>query len=131
MYEALPIQDNNDYLQYGEEDEDEDAILNDLMNSSSKFWQLRYYAPYFNVSTFDVMMKLRKSIWPFCSKARIFVDEDIVDLFGPLWVMLTLIVEIAIISFVTYQIDIATMALELKNGTVSSKTIAYSMLKVA
>lgn len=83
------------------------------------------------MTTFDVLLKLRKSIWPFCSKSRIFVDEDIVDLFGPLWVMLTLIVEIAIVSFIVYQIDIATMALEFKNGNFIVKNLSYSMMKVA
>lgn len=60
------------------------------------------------------MNRLRKSIWPFCSKSYLFDDEDRIDLYGPVWVMLTLIVEIAIVGFIDYQIDITTAAIELK-----------------
>ena len=70
------------------------------------------------MSTFDVMTRLRKSLWPFCSKSMLFEDDDKIDLYGPIWIMLTLIVEIAIVGFVNYQIDIATMAIELKSGVI-------------
>jgi len=48
--------------------------------------------------------------------------------------MLTIIVEIAIVGFVTYQIDLATVALELKQGQLPKGFAAgavYSMLKIA
>jgi hypothetical protein len=50
----------------------------------------------------DILNRLRKSIWPFCSKSYLFKDDDNIDLYGPLWVMLTLIVEIAIVGFIVY-----------------------------
>ena len=72
------------------------------------------------MTTFDVMNRLRTSLWPFCSKTTLFVDEDRVDLYGPIWIMLTLIVEIAVVGFINYQIDVATMAIELKGGIIPS-----------
>lgn len=45
--------------------------------------------------------------------------------------MLTLIVEVAIVGFIDYQIDIATFALDLKNGRFPTTFITYSLLKVA
>jgi hypothetical protein len=44
--------------------------------------------------------------------------------------MSTLIVEIAIIGFINYQIDVTTMAIELKGGKIPSFAI-YSLEKVA
>lgn len=64
------------------------------------------------------MNRLRKSLWPFCSKTMLFEDSEGkgVDLYGPIWIMLTLIVEIAVVGFINYQIDVATLAIELKGG---------------
>jgi hypothetical protein len=87
-----------------------------LLGRQPKFYELENYAKYFDVNTFDVLNRLRKSIWPFCSKSMLFEDEDRVDLYGPIWIMLTLIVEIAVVGFINYQIDVATMAIELKGG---------------
>ena len=56
----------------------------------------------------EVLNRLRKSIWPFCSKHGIYEDDDKLDLYGPLWIMITLVVEIAIVGFINYHIDIAT-----------------------
>jgi hypothetical protein len=41
-----------------------------------------------------------------------------IDLYGPIWIMLTLIVEIAVVGFINYQIDVATLAIELKGGKI-------------
>lgn len=68
------------------------------------------------MTTIDILHRLRKSLWPFCSKSHLFADEDKIDLYGPLWIMMTLIVEIAIVGFINYHIDAATMAIELKSG---------------
>jgi hypothetical protein len=92
----------------------DDEIYQEFLTKQTKFWQLAHYKSYFNVSTMDIMLRLRKSIWPFCSKSQLFEDDDRVDLFGPMWIMLTLIVEIAIVGFIDYQIDVATIAIELK-----------------
>jgi hypothetical protein len=84
------------------------------------------------VSTFDVLNRLRKSLWPFCSKSTLFDDDDKVDLYGPIWIMLTLIVEIAVVGFINYQIDLATMAIELKGGKIPHYQMAYySLTKIA
>lgn len=37
--------------------------------NQAKFYQLAYYACYFDVKTMDVLHRLRKAIWPFCSKS--------------------------------------------------------------
>lgn len=80
----------------------------------------------------EVMTRLRKALWPFCSKAGIFEDEDRVDLYGPVWIMITLIVEIAIVGFVNYHIEQATMAIELQGGMMPTHSLAYySLEKVA
>ena len=54
------------------------------------------------MSTVEILHRLRKAIWPFCSKSSLFEDEDRIDLYGPVWIMLTLIVEIAIVGFIDY-----------------------------
>jgi hypothetical protein len=103
-----------------------------MTRTQAKFYELRNYAKYFDVGTFDIMNRLRKSIWPFCSKSMLFDDEDRVDLYGPIWIMLTLIVEIAIVGFVNYHIDVATMAIELKGGVIPHYQSAYySLTKIA
>ena len=79
---------------------------------------MAHYAGYFNVSTMDILHRLRKSLWPFCSKTTLFTDEDKIDLYGPIWIMITLIVEIAIVGFIDYHIDVATYAIELKGGKI-------------
>ncbi len=84
------------------------------------------------MTTFDVLNRLRKSLWPFCSKSTLFVDEDKVDLYGPIWIMLTLIVEIAVVGFINYHIDVATMAIEVKGGKIPTQHMAYySLTKIA
>jgi hypothetical protein len=46
--------------------------------------------------------------------------------------MLTLIVEIAIVGFINYQIDVATLAIELKGGQIPHYQMAYySLSKIA
>jgi hypothetical protein len=60
------------------------------------------------------------------------VDEDRVDLYGPIWIMLTLIVEIAIVGFINYHIDVATMTIEMKGGVIPKMSMAYySLTKIA
>ena len=45
---------------------------------------------------------------------------------------MTLIVEIAIVGFINYNIDIASIAIQLKGGVISSSSIhVYSLTKVA
>jgi hypothetical protein len=103
-----------------------------MLGRQPKFYEIENYAKYFDVGTFDVLNRLRKSIWPFCSKSMLFEEDDRVDLYGPIWIMLTLIVEIAIVGFINYQIDVATMAIELKGGVIPHYNSAYySLTKIA
>lgn len=76
----------------------------------------------------DILNRLRKSLWPFCSKSMLFEDDDRVDLYGPIWIMLTLIVEIAVVGFINYHIDVATMAIELKGGRIPQQNMQYYSL---
>eukprot|EP00347_Sterkiella_histriomuscorum_P018231 403346293 len=118
--------------EYNEDDElYEDELYQMYTMNNTKIWQLAHYKEYFDVSTVDILHRLRKAIWPFCSKSSLFEDEDRIDLYGPVWIMLTLIVEIAIVGFIDYQIDITTAALELKAGKINTAFITYSLLKVA
>ena len=57
------------------------------------------------MKTIDILDRMRKSIWPFCSKSGIFGDEDEIDLYGPIWIMITLIVEIAIIGYINHIVE--------------------------
>lgn len=107
------------YAKVKRDDDDygsEDDSGNDDNTPYTKFYQIAHYGHYFNVSTMDVLHRLRKSIWPFCSKSMMFSDGNDIDLYGPIWIMITLIVEIAVVGFINYQIDIATMVMEAKSG---------------
>ena len=66
------------------------------------------------MTTFDVLTRMRKSIWPFCSSSGIYIDDDSVDLYGPIWIMITLIVEIAIVGYINNMIDSSAYELQLK-----------------
>jgi hypothetical protein len=88
-----------------------------LMSDGPKFYQIAYYAEYFNVTTFDVLTRMRKALWPFCSKTGIFIDDDSVDLYGPIWIMITLIVEIAIVGYINNVIDSSTYEMQFKQVT--------------
>jgi len=87
------------------------------------------------VTTFDVLTRMRKSLWPFCSKSGIYIDDDSVDLYGPIWIMITLIVEIAIVGYVNNMIDSSTYEMQLKQatkgGVVHTSYAYYSLQKVA
>ena len=69
------------------------------------------------------------AIWPFCycGRKRIF-EDDRYDLYGPFWIMATLIVEIAIVGFIDYQLDLIELTDELKEGkTIIDYKTLYSM----
>jgi hypothetical protein len=88
------------------------------------------------VTTFDVLTRMRKALWPFCSKTGIFIDDDSVDLYGPIWIMITLIVEIAIVGYINNVIDSSTYEMQFKqvtkgNQVVNASYAYYSLQKVA
>jgi hypothetical protein len=110
----------------------DDEEYQKLLGKQPKFYEIESYQQYFQVNTFLVLNRMRKSLWPFCSKSMLFEDDDNVDLYGPIWIMLTLIVEIAVVGFINYHIDIATMAIELKGGAMPQYQAAYySLTKIA
>lgn len=66
----------------------------------TKCYEIAHYSYLFNVNTKDVLKRLFKAIFPYFNQ-RIFVNGNY-DLYGPIWIMITLIVEIAIVGFVDY-----------------------------
>jgi hypothetical protein len=102
-----------------------------MRDKVTRFYQVAHYGGYFDVSTADVLFRLRKALWPFCAKTKLLEDERY-DCYGPIWIMVTLIVEITIIGFVNYQIDVDTMMYEIKHGKVPTNYMElYSLQKVA
>jgi hypothetical protein len=107
-----------------------------LSYDQPKFYETAFYAPYFNVSTMEVLNRMRKALWPFCTKTGIYEDEvsEVVDLYGPIWIMITLIVEIAIVGFINHHIELATLEIEALQGHLSNQSRSYayySLEKVA
>lgn len=76
-------------------------ILEGMKSKANYFYQTAYYKGYFNVTTDEVLYRLRKALWPFCAKKKL-LEEDRYDLYGPIWIMITLIVEMTIVGFVNY-----------------------------
>ncbi len=59
---------------------------------------------------------MRKSLWPFCSKSGIFGESDEMDLYGPIWIMITLIVEIAIVGYINHIVHQASIDIEIHSS---------------
>ena len=53
------------------------------------------------MTTDEVLSRLRKALWPFCTKKRL-LDDERYDLYGPIWIMVTLIVEMTIVGFINF-----------------------------
>lgn len=74
---------------------------------------------------------MRKAVWPFCAQRKL-LEEEKYDLYGPIWIMITLIVEITIIGFISYQIDVINMVYEIKHGKPATSYMSlYSLDRVA
>lgn len=86
---------------------------------------------FFNVSTTDVVKRLFKATVPYFGQ-RIF-QNGIYDLYGPLWIMISLIVEIAIVGFIDFEVDVLQVARDIKNGIPPPEgyVSTYSLEKVA
>lgn len=104
----------------------DDEEYNDLTYNQPKFYETAYYAGYFDVTSMDVLNRFRKSLWPFCSKSGIYEDEDHIDLYGPFWILITLVVEIAIVGFINHHIELATLEIEVLQGKVSGQSRSYA-----
>ena len=57
--------------------------------------------------------RIKKSLWPYGSE-RIFARESY-DLYGPIWIMITLIIMITIIGFIRHQIHLSNVLDEENN----------------
>jgi hypothetical protein len=63
-----------------------------MRNRVTNFYQIAHYGGYFDVNTAEVLFRLRRAIWPFCCRQKPFLDNEKCDLYGPIWIMITLIV---------------------------------------
>ena len=72
-------------------------------SSLTKYCRPSHYQKYFDVTTDTVWYRILKAIVPF-NKTPIF-DSPRVDLYGPIWVIVTLIIVIAIVSHFSNWID--------------------------
>ena len=83
------------------------------------------------MTTDQVLYRLRKALWPFCAKKKL-LDEETYDIYGPIWIMITLVVEMTIVGFINYQIDVETMMYEIKHGSIPTGYMSlYSLDRVA
>ncbi|XP_076760198.1 protein YIPF1 [Xylocopa sonorina] len=65
--------------------------------SSHNFWTIEYYQKYFNVSTNDVVERIKRSMFPHGSENYLISHiRPNPDLYGPFWICVTLIFAIAI-----------------------------------
>ena len=55
----------------------------------AKFWQLRYYMPYFDVDSSTVFRRLYRALLPF--RTDRFFESGLPDLYAPFWIATTLI----------------------------------------
>mmetsp|Transcript_20453 Transcript_20453/g.40493 ORF Transcript_20453/g.40493 Transcript_20453/m.40493 type:complete len:304 (+) Transcript_20453:18-929(+) len=96
---GAPLGPNTD----GEEDsfvDDDQASLIDNVPDHS-FWSLEYYRVFFNVSAKTVRSRLLKSLMPI--RGSFYSKTEVPDLYGPFWIVTTLIVLLAITgNFASY-----------------------------
>jgi len=67
-------------------------------------FSIAYYQPMFDVSTAQVQSRILKSMWPFSSNQRVFM-EDKYDLYGPIWIMITLIVFSCVFGYFSHKLQ--------------------------
>ncbi|KAK0072910.1 hypothetical protein PV325_010544 [Microctonus aethiopoides] len=69
----------------------------DEANVTKNFWTIEYYQKFFNVDTNDVIKKIQKSMIPHGTENYLLSHiRPNPDLYGPLWICITLIFAIAI-----------------------------------
>jgi len=64
---------------------------------TARFWNVRYYQPYFNVDTSDVAARVRMAVMPFAGKTIFDLNPD-ADLYGPFWTCATLVLTVFVVS---------------------------------
>lgn len=70
--------------------------MNDFYNAANS-------GGYFKVTTDEVLFRIKKSVFPLCIKGNL-IEYGKEDFYGPIWIMITLIVEISIFGFINYVI---------------------------
>ena len=71
-------------------------------NKNAHFWNLDYYKPYFDVTTTEMVHRLKCALWPF-REDHIFAHGRF-DFYGPFWIMVTLNVCVTICGNMVHYI---------------------------
>jgi len=109
-------------IQSEEEDSDDDLTNMDFTQYS--FWNLEYYIPYFNVNTTEVLERMSKPFL-FFAQGREFLSfikrgKKQADLWGPFWIVTTLIVVIVMTSNIGQFMNLRAIGAELEKDLGSS-----------
>eukprot|EP00164_Ancoracysta_twista_P000357 GFYU01000489.1.p1 GENE.GFYU01000489.1~~GFYU01000489.1.p1 ORF type:complete len:352 (+),score=62.93 GFYU01000489.1:110-1165(+) len=92
-------------------------------------YSVRYYQPYFEVSTRDVLDRIRRSLMPWKSTFFEAGSGENPDLYGPFWVTTTLIFLVGVCTNIALKIDDANADYELERVTVATPVLyAYAFL---
>jgi len=78
-------------------EEDSKSLLGDRIGpneAAQSAWSLDYYKVFFNVGTKDVASRLVRSLLPF--RSNFYARGEVPDLYGPFWIVTTLVVILAI-----------------------------------
>lgn len=88
---------------------------------SVRFWQVEFYQKYFSIDTNDVIDRLTASIHPRPDKSHFIANIRMnPDLYGPIWICLTLIITVGIsgnlskyfyLSDTNFQLDLSRITL--------------------
>ena len=92
------------------ENDDDDACC----YACTKYCRVRHYQKYFDVTTKQVWVRIFKAVVPF-SRKPIF-DTPRVDLYGPFWIIVTLIIVVAIVAHFAEWVDSLFENSDTKNG---------------
>lgn len=80
-------------LSFRDEEGDQALLIDQVPNHS--FWSMDYYRVFFDVGTKTVLSRLARSLLPVGGRA-FYSKTEVPDLYGPFWVITTLIVVLAI-----------------------------------
>ncbi|KAG2372984.1 hypothetical protein C9374_012927 [Naegleria lovaniensis] len=114
----VPTNSNNSIILSGEDDEEDD--LQNIDFSQYSFWNIEYYIPFFNVNTTEVLLRMSKPFLFFASGGESFVafvkrGKKQADLWGPFWIVTTLIVVIIMTSNIGQFINLRAIGGALEN----------------
>jgi hypothetical protein len=110
----------------------ETSSTTETHDDSTRFWQIEFYQKYFSIETKDVLERLVASIHPRPDKSHFIANIRLnPDLYGPIWICLTLILTIGISGNLSryfylidrdFQLDLSriTLSATVKNSLVFS-----------